>query len=249
MKIASYNLNGIRAANKLNFMEWIKRFDADIYCFQEVRAGREICTEILKDCGYEVICNCGERAGYSGTITLTKIKPDKIECGINQSDIEGRTITLYFGNTVIINSYVPNGTKRLDYKLSYFEQLTKYVTELKKQYSVILCSDTNIAHTQLDVSHPKVCGRQSGYLPIEREKMTELLSRGFADAFRELNPNKQAYSWRSYRSRKIGGNFGWKFRYDYIIVDKNTMSKVKSAEILELEYSDHLPIVLEIEIL
>jgi exodeoxyribonuclease-3 len=159
-------------------------------------------------------------------------------------DPEGRTITMFFGDTVVINSYVPNGTGRLEYKLEYFDKLTDYMTHLAKTYRVILCSDINTAHTESDVSHPKANKDRSGFLPIERERVTTLFSRGFFDAYRMVHPTGQAYSWRSYRSRQIGGNFGWKFRFDYIIVDEKTRPQIQFVEMPDLVFSDHLPVIL-----
>ncbi|MCL2570083.1 MAG: exodeoxyribonuclease III [Firmicutes bacterium] len=248
MKIVSYNINGIRAANKLGFLNWVKEENADIYCLQEVRASQTICESILENCDYHVIYNCGQRPGYSGTVTLTRYIPDNVEFGMGKEDTEGRTISLFFDDTVIINSYVPNGTNRLDYKLDYFERLTTYVTELAKEYNVILCSDINIAHTELDVSHPKENSGRSGYLPIEREIMTKMLACGFVDAYRTIHPEGKAYSWRSYRSRQVGGDFGWKFRFDYIITNENNKDKIKSITMPNLDYSDHLPVIGEIDV-
>ncbi|MFA6860146.1 MAG: exodeoxyribonuclease III [Clostridia bacterium] len=245
MKIVSYNINGIRASQKIGLVEWLKSYDADIYCLQEVRANEEICKQILGDIGYNIIYNCGQRAGYSGTVVLTKVLPTKVELGMGEIDIEGRTITLFFNDYVVVNSYVPNGAKRLQYKLDYFTSLTNYLTKLAKNNKIIVCGDTNIAHTEQDLSHPKQCSHVSSFLPIEREALSNLLNQGFIDTFRHKNPDSKVYSWRSYKSRTLNSDFGWKFRFDYIIVNNNLIENVISSDILELEYSDHLPIIVE----
>ena len=120
LKVISYNLNGLRAAAKLNVLDWIKHEEADVICLQEVRAEQKICEEILKDLNeYNIIYNCGERKGYSGTITLSKLKPRKVRLGLLdiEKDVEGRTIITTFDDYVVINSYIPNGSKRLEYKI------------------------------------------------------------------------------------------------------------------------------------
>lgn len=253
MKIVSYNLNGVRAANKLGIMNFVKEFDADIYCFQEVRAGEQVAEEVLRQVfGYHLFINSGERPGYSGTAILSKIKPIDYEFGMGEGvDVEGRTITLFFEGFVLINCYVPNGTKRLDFKLDFTEKLGKYMESLAKKYNVILCSDINTAHTEKDLSHPKANSARSGFLPIERDAVSDLLNRGFLDVLREFNPDKQLYSWRSYGSRLRDKypNFtkmAWLFRFDYILVNRSFFKQVKNVEILDKEYSDHLPIVVEI---
>ena len=247
MKIVTYNLNGIRAAHKLGVLDWVMQEDADIYCFQEVRADEPTCRTLFNGdltgggaAGYHLICNCGERAGYSGTAVLTKRTPDRVEYGLNDADPEGRTITMWFGDTVIVNSYVPNGTSRLEFKLEYFDRLTAHLADLARTHHVILCSDTNIAHTENDVSHPRENSKRSGYLPVERARLSTLLSRGFIDTYRALHPTGKAYSWRSYRSRTVGGDFGWKFRFDYIITNTSLPDTVT---IQEAPYSDHLPVM------
>lgn len=122
MKIMSYNLNGLRAANKLNVLKWLKDENADIICLQEVRAEQSICEKILESFKeYNIIYNCGKIKGYAGTITLSKIKPIKVQTGFNnEEDIEGRVVTTFFDDFAVVNCYVPNGSKRLEYKKNFY---------------------------------------------------------------------------------------------------------------------------------
>ena len=230
MKIISYNLNGLRAASKLNVLNWLKNENADILCLQEVRAEQSICEKILKDFNeYNIVYNCGKIKGYSGTITLSKIKPIKVVFGFgNEEDIEGRTITTFFSDFVVVNCYVPNGSKRLEYKKEF------------------ICCDANIAHTELDVNKPKETSKKSGFLLEERVLINRLLENNFIDSFRELNPELIQYTWRSYRARKEKNDFGWRFRFDYIICSKNLKDRIKRCYSQDLEYSDHLPVILEV---
>lgn len=154
MKIISYNLNGLRAASKLNVLKWLKDENADIICLQEVRAEQSICEKILKDFyEYNIIYNCGKIKGYAGTITLSKIKPLKVEFGFGrEEDNEGRTITAFFNNFVVINCYFPNGSKRLEYKKEFIKDLTTHANSLLKNFEeIFICCDSNVAHTELFV--------------------------------------------------------------------------------------------------
>lgn len=249
MKIISYNLNGIRAATKLNVLDWLKQEDADIVCLQEVRAEQSICEEILKDMNeYNIIYNCGEKKGYAGTITLSKIKPKEIQFSfsVENKDSEGRTILTIFEDFIVINSYIPNGSKRLEYKKFFFKELTKFMKKLLKTHKkIILCCDANIAHNEIDVNKPKETSKRSGFLMEERELMSQLLEKDFFDSFRRLNPNLIQYTWRSYRARKENNDFGWRFRFDYIICSNELKKDIRNCYSLDLEYSDHLPVILE----
>ncbi len=262
MKIVSYNINGIRAAKKLGLVEWIENFDADIYCLQEVRCNEELTKELLfeenqislfgdysKVQQYYAIFNCGERAGYAGTLTLTKIKPDKVfyDMGEFWKDNEGRTTTIVVGDVAIINAYIPNGNSRLDFKMQYLAALNNYIQELQKEYKVICVGDYNIAHNEIDLTNPKECRNKSVFLPIEREAFGKLLDLNLIDSFRFLNPEKVEYSWRSYRSRIDPNHKGWKYRIDYILVDNKLKNELKTCDILDLEYSDHLAVVCELK--
>jgi len=198
--------------------------------------------------GYIPLYNCGKIAGYAGTLILTKIKPDKIfyDMGEFWSDDEGRTTTIVIGDTAIINAYIPNGGSRLDFKMKYLDALNKYISNLQKFYKVVCVGDYNIAHNEIDLTHPKECRNKSVFLPIERKAFQDLLNLGMVDSFRFFHPEKVEYSWRSYRSRTDKSYQSWKYRIDYILISKSLISNLKKAEILDLEYSDHLPAVCEI---
>ncbi len=264
MKIVTYNINGIRASTKLGLNKWIEKFDADIYCFQEVRCDESKAKAVLFDSvtqltlfdnveenginkKYNTFFNCGNVSGYAGTLILSKIKPSKIFYDMNEfwTDNEGRTTTIIIGNLAIVNAYIPNGNSRLEFKMKYLDALTKYIIKLKETYSVICVGDYNIAHNEIDLTNPKECSNKSVFLPIEREAFSNILNAGFTDCFRFLNPEKVEYSWRSYRSRYDNSYNSWKYRIDYIVASCDLNNKLLSCEILDLDYSDHLPVVLE----
>ena len=241
-------------------------FDADIYCFQEVRASEQTAKELIEgktaqislfdslDNGskiskkYNAVYNCGKVAGYAGTMILSKIKPSSIIYGIEEyfEDNEGRTVTIIFDNYAVVNTYIPNGNLRLDFKMQYIKGLNKYLNTLKEKYSVIFVGDFNICHNEIDLTNPKECSTKSVFLPIERKALNDILSLGFIDSFRYLNPSKVEYSWRSYRSRQYdSGPSGWKYRIDYICASNDLKNNLQDCKIFELPYSDHLPVVLD----
>lgn len=266
MKIVSYNINGLRASEKLGLIDWLEKFDADIYCFQEVRCDEQTAKELLfntkqqlslfdavktdKLSRFDAVYNCGDVAGYAGTAILSKCTPDKVLYNMGEfwSDNEGRTTTVIFGNLAIIDAYIPNGNSRLDFKMKYIGALQKYIEFLKENYSVVCVGDYNIAHEEIDITHPKECRNKSVFLPIEREAFTNLLNSGMVDSFRYLNPQTVLYSWRSYRSRWDTSYNSWKYRIDYCLVSDDLKDKLVSADILDLEYSDHLPCVCELKL-
>ena len=265
MKIVTYNLNGIRSATSKGLLPWLDKLDADIVCFQEVRANEQVASEILNVAGnqlslfanplvlnkYNCIFNCGQVAGYAGTLVLTKEEPNKVTFGFdNVPDPEGRVITAYYNNFAVVNCYVPNGTNRLDFKMGFWQKMTNYLTKLKQTTNVIYVADANISHTEDDLSHPKECSRRTGFLPIEREALTNLLSLGFTDVARMLQPTGKIYTWRSYRSRmpEYGADYGWKYRFDYVLCNNEIASKFTSCQIPDEPYSDHLPVIAEINL-
>ena len=250
MKIISYNLNGLRAATKLNVLEWLEKEDADIICLQEVRAEQKVCENILKKLNrnYNIIYNCGEKKGYSGTITLTKIKPISVSVGLenNNIDVEGRTIITEFDNYIVINSYIPNGAKRLEYKKEFMKKLNKLMhKQFVSNKKIFLCCDANVAHKEIDVNKPSKVDKKSGFLLEERILIDEILGNDFIDSFRALNKDKVQYTWRSYKARKENNDYGWRFRFDYIICSKILKKFLKRCYSPDLEYSDHLPVILE----
>ena len=266
MKVVSYNINGIRASVKLGLDKWIEDFGADVYCFQEVRCGEELARQVLfqekkqlrlfenfDDKGilenYYTFFNCGKISGYAGTLVLTKLKPNEVfyDMGPFWTDDEGRTTTVVFGKVAIVNAYIPNGNSRLEFKMKYLHALNRYLSHLKKSYSVICVGDFNIAHNEIDLTNPKECKNKSVFLPIERQAFSGLLGLGFVDCFRFKNPELVKYSWRSYRSRWDNSYNSWKYRIDYVLASEDLKRNILGCDILELDYSDHLPVVAEFE--
>lgn len=254
MKIISWNLAGMRAAVRKGLWQKMKKIDADIYCFQEIKAKAEQ-IEISFDypTDYLSYWNPAQRPGYSGVAIFSKTEPRSIVIGdkSNNWDDEGRVIITKFDEFTLLNIYFPNGKMnetRLKYKMDFYEYFLKYINNLRENgEKIIFCGDVNTAHNEIDLARPKNNNKISGFLPIERDFMDKLETNGWIDSYRYLNPDKIEYSWWSQRSGARQRNVGW--RIDYFFVDKELINKVKSAFILtDVEGSDHCPVGIEIEI-
>ncbi len=254
MKIISWNLAGMRAAVRKGLWQKMKEIDADIYCFQEIKAKMEQ-IEISFDfpTDYLNYWNPAQRPGYSGVATFTKTEPRSIVVGDrnNDWDDEGRVIITKFDEFTLLNVYIPNGGHellRLDYKMKFYDTFLNYINDLRdKGEKVIFCGDINTAHNEIDLARPKDNVKNTGFLPIERAFMDKLETNGWIDSYRYLNPDKVEYSWWSQRCGCRQKNIGW--RIDYFFIDKELINKVKSAFILtDVEGSDHCPVGIEIKI-
>lgn len=260
MKIISYNVNGIRAAINKGFLDWLKAANPDVVCLQEIKALKEqLDLDMFNDIGYtHQYWFSAQKKGYSGVAILSKIKPDHVEygTGIESMDAEGRNLRADFpshmvgGKSVSVMSlYLPSGTNdaRLGHKLEYMDLFQAYIDVLKQDIpNLIICGDYNICHEEIDIHNPKGLKNVSGFLPVEREWIGDFIDSGFIDSFRYLNPEKQQYSWWSYRANARANNKGW--RLDYAMVAKPLQENIKRAVILsDAVHSDHCPILVEIK--
>ena len=250
MKLISWNVNGIRACLNKGFADVFNNVDADIFCIQETKCQKDQVDLEFK--GYTSYWNSAEKKGYSGTAIFTKTKPINVTygIGIEEHDKEGRVITLEFEKFYMVNCYTPNSKReleRLDYRQIWEDEFRKYLLNLSKKKSVIICGDLNVAHKEIDLKNPKTNRRNAGFTDEERGKMTELLDAGFIDTFRLIYPDKEnAYSWWSYMGHAREKNVGW--RIDYFIVSNDMEKQVKDSMIFpEIMGSDHCPVGLIIE--
>lgn len=254
MRIISYNVNGIRAAMKKGFVEWLQTDPADIICLQETKATQDdVDLSAIRAMGYEDHWfSASSKKGYSGVAIFTKIKPDKIVHGNGhaQSDDEGRVIQMQFGKMLLINAYFPSGTsgeERQAFKMEWLNELLPWINKIKKKYEgVILCGDYNIAHEEIDIHDPKGNKNSTGFLPEERAWMDDFFASGWVDSFRQVHPEPHRYSWWSQRFPSVRlNNKGW--RIDYINVTEDLKKKIKDAEIYpDVKHSDHCPVYLEL---
>ena len=253
MKIATYNVNGIRAAVKKDFLTWLVETNADVVCLQESKAQEDQIPQFeFAEAGYETHSFSAKKKGYSGVVILTKKSPDKVVRGIGvpKYDDEGRFIRADFGDLSIVSVYHPSGSSgeiRQTFKMEWLADFQNYVSELRKERpQLIICGDYNICHEAIDIHDPVRNKKSSGFLPEEREWMTGFLNTGFIDSFRHLNKEPHHYTWWSYRANARANNKGW--RIDYNMVTENLKDRIAAVDIhTEAFQSDHCPLILEME--
>jgi len=252
MKIVSYNVNGIRAAMKKGFLEWLNEEKPDILCIQETKAQDEqIPVFEFKEQGYHAYTFSAKKKGYSGVAILCKQEPDHVEygMGIEKYDNEGRFIRADFGDLSVVSVYHPSGSsgdERQAFKMQWLEDYTNYINELKKtRPNLVLSGDYNICHEAIDIHDPARNAKNSGFLPEEREWMTHFLATGFIDSFRFMNKEPHNYTWWSYRANARANNKGW--RIDYHMVSEKMKDQIKNVGIIpDAKHSDHCPCFVEL---
>lgn len=249
MKIISWNVNGLRAILRRNFLDWVEKSGADIICLQEIKIQQSQIPETdFNNLNYLKFFNYGGRSGYAGVAVLTKEKPLSIrqEIGLKRFDFEGRVLILSYQDFTLINVYMPHGGRgkeNLNYKLEVYQHLLGYLKEVKDQ-PVIVMGDFNIAHTELDLARPKNNKNNTMFTKEEREQLDKLEGLDFIDSFRCFNGDGGNYTWWPYWGNARVRNLGW--RIDYAYVSKSLQSSLKSAAILkDVLGSDHCPIELE----
>lgn len=251
MRLASWNVNGLRACVKKGFMDVFTELDADAFCVQETKLQEG---QIELDMpGYEDFWDYAVRKGYSGTAVFTRIKPVSVKSGLDDEEFnqEGRVVTVEYDGFYLVNCYTPNSQqelKRLDYRMKWEEYFLEYLKKLDEKKPVILCGDLNVAHKEIDLKNPKTNRKNAGFSDEEREKMTVLLENGFTDSYRYLYPDTEGvYTWWSYRFNARKNNAGW--RIDYFIVSDRIKDRINEFEVhSEMFGSDHCPVVLDIDI-
>lgn len=255
MKVISYNVNGLRAAMKKGFCDWLAEHPADVICIQEAKAQQtDVDCKVFNDLGYHDYWFCAQKRGYSGVTVFSKIKPDNVQCGTGHrvSDDEGRVMQLDFGDVRLINAYFPSGTSgdiRQTYKYQWLAEFFDYVQALRSQYPhLILCGDYNMAHKAIDLHDPVRNKKTSGFLPDEQAWMEKFYGNGWVDVFRHFRPEPHRYTWWSQRFPTVrAANKGW--RIDYISVTEPLTPYLKDAEIYPgVKHSDHCPVYAEIDV-
>ncbi|MFP5110455.1 exodeoxyribonuclease III [Neobacillus sp. C211] len=250
MKLVSWNVNGLRACVKKGFLDYFDEVDADIFCVQETKLQEgQISLELA---GYHQYWNYAIKKGYSGTAVFTKKKPLSVRYGVgtDETEGEGRILTLEFDDFFLVNVYTPNSQRdlaRINYRLDWEDRILLHLKELDKLKPVVLCGDLNVAHQEIDLRNPKSNNGNSGFTEEERGKMTSLLAEGFVDSYRHFNPEQEgAYTWWSYMAKVREKNIGW--RIDYFIVSDRLRERLKNVDIhCNVMGSDHCPVILEMD--
>ncbi len=252
MKIISWNVNGLRAAERKGFLKWLESENPDILGLQELKAKEnQLSSELISPKNYFVYFNPALRMGYSGTAIYTKVEPKNISngFGIEKFDAEGRVQMADFGDFIFFNIYFPNGKKniqRLEYKLDFYDAVLEYFDKLVRSgKKLIITGDYNTAHKEIDLARPKENETISGFLEVERKWLDRLVEHGYVDCFRKFNKNPDEYTWWSVRSGARKRNVGW--RIDYFFCSRGMEDRVKNCYHLpNVMGSDHCPVVLEI---
>ena len=254
MKLISWNVNGIRAAVKKGFLEYLEDVNPDIICIQETKAHKEQLTaDILNDHGYYTYWHSGVKKGYSGVSTFCKEEPLYVQqgIGIKEYDDEGRVLITEHNGFLLYNIYFPNGQmneKRLKYKLDFYDDLLPIINDqVDSGNNVIVAGDWNTAHLPIDLARPKENIKTSGFMQIERDRIDEYIANGWVDTFRLFHDEGERYSWWTYRFGARDRNVGW--RIDYFMVNEQMVEVCSDADIHhEIFGSDHCPISLTLSL-
>ncbi|GJL57106.1 MAG: exodeoxyribonuclease III [Nitrospirales bacterium] len=252
MKLISWNVNGIRAVIKKEFAASLGVMKPDVLCLQETKAQDDQVLEALQDIsGYHIYANSAIKKGYSGTAILSKQAPLSVTTGIGiqEHDQEGRVLTAEFKNYYLVNTYVPNSQnelKRLSYRQQWDHDMLAYLKGLEAKKPVMWCGDLNVAHKPIDLKNDKAnYNKTAGYTQQEIDGMDNYQNNGFVDSFRHFYPEKEKYSWWSYRMNAREKNVGW--RIDYFLISELLMPEIENAFILNDIYgSDHCPVGVEL---
>lgn len=252
MKLVSWNVNGLRAVLKKNFLDFVFDAEADILCLQETKATPDQVDLPLPEYPFKY-WNSADKKGYSGTAIFSKIEPVAVTYGINipKHDAEGRVITADFGKWFLVNVYVPNAKRdlaRLDYRHKEWDvDFLAYLKDLEKQKPVVFCGDMNVAHEEIDIARPNENRRNAGFTDEERLGFGNIVASGFIDTFRHLEKEGGHYSWWSYMGGARERNIGW--RIDYFCISPVLEGKLVKAWIMEdVTGSDHAPVAVELNL-
>ena len=254
MKLISWNVNGIRAAMKKDFAQYVQDLAPDVLCIQESKAQDDQVQEALATIeGYHIYSNSAVKKGYSGTIILSKEEPIAVknDIDIEEHDTEGRVICAEYADYYLVTVYTPNSgsaLKRLEYRQSWDVAFLAYLQGLEAVKPVVVCGDLNVAHKAIDLARPKQnYNKSAGHMQEEIDGIDAYVNAGFVDSFRQLHPDTVKYSWWSYRGGARERNVGW--RIDYFLTSSSLVDKYVGAEILnDVMGSDHCPVLLELSV-
>jgi exodeoxyribonuclease III len=253
IRLLSWNVNGIRAAYKKGFLDWLAATSPDILCVQETKAqSDQIPSELVEPEGYTSHWHYAKKKGYSGVAVYTKERPLSVESsmGVERFDDEGRLLRLDFSDFVLFNVYFPNGNmgpERLKFKMDFYDAFLDMLESLRREKKrLIFVGDVNTAHNEIDLARPKENSKVSGFLPEERAWIDKVVSLGYVDSFRHAHPDEVKYSWWDLKSGARKRNVGW--RIDYVMVTQEMLGSVESAFILtDVMGSDHCPVGIDLK--
>ncbi|HWK54611.1 MAG TPA: exodeoxyribonuclease III [Hyphomicrobiales bacterium] len=251
MLLLSWNVNGLRAVMKKDFLPSMLAVNPDVICLQETKAQDDQVREALTELsGYHVYTNSAQKKGYSGTAILSRHEPLDVrnDMGMEEHDQEGRVIAAEFPSYYLVTVYTPNSgseLKRLGYRQAWDRDFLQYLKQLEKRKPVVVCGDLNVANTEIDLARPREnYNKAAGYMQEEIDGINRLLGADLVDTYRHLFPEQKKYSWWSYRAAARERDVGW--RIDYFLVSRALLDKVERADILNHVFgSDHCPVLLK----
>ena len=254
LKLFSWNVNGLRAAEKKGFLDWLYHSGGDVVAIQETKANPDQLSEALtRPIGYQVAWCSAEKKGYSGVGTFSKAKPIVVSRGLGAErfDHDGRVLISDFERFVFFNIYFPNGGRGpewVQHKLEFYRRFLEVVEGYTRQgRSVVVTGDVNTAYAEIDLARPKENSKKSGFLPEERVAMGEFFAAGLIDTFRHVRPTDIKYSWWDMVTRARERNVGW--RIDYFLVSSDLKDRILDADIHpDVLGSDHCPISLTLDV-
>ncbi len=252
MRIITLNANGIRAAARKGFFDWMARQDADVVCIQETKAQvHQLTDPVFRPEGYHCYYHDALKPGYSGTAVYSRHEPDAVQHGLGWDvmDNEGRWLQVDIGGLSVVSLYLQSGSssderQQVKYRaMDYLEPLLRKMASDGREY--LICGDWNIAHKKIDLKNWRGNQKNSGFLPEERAWMSELFGKfGWVDAFRVVDPREEQYTWWSNRGQAWANNTGW--RIDYQVVTPGVAAAARAADIYRDErFSDHAPLTLD----
>jgi exodeoxyribonuclease-3 len=253
LSVTTLNANGLRAAERRGFRDWLARTRPDILCLQEVRADQaSLAADLWAPPGWQVAWNPAQQRGYSGTAVWVR---DGLPCtfsvgtGDIRGDAEGRLVGASVGPLDVWSLYMPSGSSgpdRQTWKFAYMDHMWGWLAARRAAgRPTLVCGDINIAHTPMDIKNAKSNEKNSGFLPEERAWLTRLFAAGWQDAFRVANPTTVAYSWWSARGQARAKDVGW--RIDYVFATDDVRVVEASIE-RGADLSDHAPVTAVVEV-
>ena len=251
--LMSWNVNGIRAAEKKGFLTWLEATRPDVLALQETKAAEDqVSTALLQPSGYHTAWCAAEKKGYSGVATFSAVPPLEISRGLGEArfDSDGRVLVTTFPEFVFFNIYFPNGGRGPEWvahKLDFYKRFVAVVAEhMAAGREVIVAGDVNTAYAEIDIARPRENVKTSGFMPSERAGMAEFFEAGLVDSFRHVRPEEVKYSWWAAWGGARERNIGW--RLDYMFVSPNLRDRIVDADILcDITGSDHCPISLTLD--
>lgn len=248
INILSWNINGYRSLLQKGVLFDILANNYDIICFQEVKLLDLNIVEQTIPISYHIYGNISSN-GRNGVVVLSKKEANTIgyTIGHTEFDKQGRYIRIEYPEFTLINLYMPHGGRdksKLPYKIEVATAIENVLKSIVCE-NVIIATDLNIARDDIDVCRAKFNYNNIMFTASERNILQKYLQTGYKDAYRELYPLNQAFTWWSYAFECRKRNIGW--RIDYFLVSSVMMSLVKDVRILKEQMgSDHCPIVMEL---